>query len=136
VSKSQVKPTGSELQILAVLWRQGASTVREVHAQLDKDTGYTTVLKFMQIMTDKGLLRRERRGKSHVYRPAVAQEQTQRHLVGDLVHRAFGGSVRKLLVAALSSRRTSPQELEEIRKLIDQLESQQTATSAKKGDTP
>src|SRR4051794_19199923 len=107
-----VKPTESELQILAVLWQKGPATVREVHDQLGRQTGYTTVLKFMQIMTDKGLLVREdKRGKSHVYRPAAAAERMQKTLVGDLVRRAFGGSLKKLMVAALAQE-TTPEELQ------------------------
>jgi predicted transcriptional regulator len=123
MGNTSARPTESELRILAVLWRRGPSTVREVHSEFENGTGYTTVLKFMQIMTDKGLLRRERRGKSHVYRPAIAQEKTQKRLVGDLLHRAFGGSLQKLLVAALSAEQASPEELREIRRLIDEMES-------------
>src|SRR5215208_6603218 len=112
------KPTEAELQILGVLWRRGPSTVREIHSDLAGGTGYTTVLKLMQIMTAKGLLTREisETARAHVYRPAHSEMLTQRKIVGDLLHRAFGGSARKLLAAALSSRRASPAELEEIRK--------------------
>jgi predicted transcriptional regulator len=124
MGKDKSNPTQAELQILAVLWNNGPSTVREVFERLERGSGYTTVLKFLQIMTDKGLVLRERDGKSHVYRPAIPQEKTQRRLVGDLVNRAFGGSLAKLVVAALSSERASKQELDEIRKLIDQMESQ------------
>src|SRR4051794_2025173 len=114
------RPTEAELKILAVLWQRGRSTVREVHSQLDAGTGYTTVLKFMQIMTDKGLLVRDERGRSHIYKPAIAQERTQKHLVGELIDKAFGGSMRKLMLAALSAKRASPDELKEIAKLIDE----------------
>ena len=122
MNKLKGRPTEAELRILAVLWEHGPLTVRKVFEHLDGKTGYTTVLKLMQIMADKDLLLRDERGRSHIYIPAVPQERTQKRLVGDLVHRAFGGSLRKLLVAALSSQRTSPQDLQEIRKLIDEWE--------------
>jgi len=114
-----VRPTRAELAVLAALWRLGPSTVRQVLAELDPDTGYTTALKVMQLMTEKGLLRRDAKGRSHVYRPAAPEAQTLRHLAGDLLDRAFAGSARKLLVAALSARRASPEELDEMRQLID-----------------
>jgi BlaI family transcriptional regulator, penicillinase repressor len=124
------KPTESELQILGVLWRRGPSTVREVHSDLAGPTGYTSVLKLMQIMTDKGLLVREisDSARAHIYRPAHSETLTQRKIVGDLLHRAFGGSARKLVAAALSSRRASPAELEEIRKLLEQYKKKGDAT--------
>jgi predicted transcriptional regulator len=128
------RPTEAELAILAVLWQLGPATVRQVHEQLGRATGYTTVLKLMQIMTEKGLLVRDERSRTHVYRAAVPQERTQRKLVGDLLHRAFGGSVRKLLVAALSDQRASPQELDEIRKLIDE-HAQPRRKRSRKSDT-
>src|SRR5688500_8715510 len=112
------KPTEAELKILAVLWAQGPSTVREVHSRIGGAAGYTTTLKFMQIMTDKGLLTRDERGRSHVYRPAIAQERTQKHLVSELIDKAFGGSMRKLMLAALSAKRATPDELREIARLI------------------
>ena len=118
--QTTAKPTEAELQILAVLWEIGPSTVREVHEHLGRQTGYTSVLKFMQIMTDKGLVVREdKRGKSHVYRAAAAAERMQKTLVGDLVRRAFGGSLKKLMVAALSQE-TTPEELHEIRRMIEE----------------
>jgi predicted transcriptional regulator len=120
MSVDSPRPTEAELKILAVLWQRGPSTVREVHAQLGGATGYTTILKFMQIMTDKGLLTRVERGRSHVYKPAIAQERTQKHLVGELIDKAFGGSMRKLMLAALSAKRATPEELKEIAKLIDE----------------
>jgi predicted transcriptional regulator len=134
MARQPPKPTESELRILAVLWRHGPSTVRQVHAQFDRGTGYTTVLKFMQLMTEKGLLRREKKGKGHIYRPAVAQEQTQKHLVDELLHRAFGGSLRKLLVAALSARKSSDQDLKEIRELIDEAQSHADRMPPRKAD--
>jgi len=90
-----------------------------VHGELGGRTGYTSVLKLMQIMTDKGLLLRDERERTHVYRPAQPESQTQRKLAADLINKAFGGSARKLIVAALSSKRASAAELEEIRKLLD-----------------
>jgi BlaI family penicillinase repressor len=114
------KPTEAELQILAVLWRRGASTVRDVHEELGGRTGYTSVLKLMQIMAEKGLLARDLSARSHVYRAVHSEAATQRKIVGDLLHRGFGGSARKLLAAALSSRRASPAELDEIARLLEQ----------------
>ena len=116
------KPTESELAILAALWQLGSATVPQVHDALGGKGQYTTTLKLMQIMIDKGLLKRERAGRGHVYRPAVPQQRTQTRLVGDLMKRAFGGSVRALLLAALSSERTSPEEIAALRKLIDEAE--------------
>jgi len=114
------KPTASELQILGVLWRRGPSTVRQIHEEFGGRTGYTTILKLMQIMANKGILTRETSGRSHVYRPTHAEAHTQRRLVADLMTRAFGGSARKLIAAALSSRRATPAELEEIQRLLDE----------------
>lgn len=121
MSKTLVKPTEAELQILQALWLRGPATVREVHADLGGRTGYTSVLKLMQIMTEKGLLARDERDRTHIYRPAQPEKQTQRRLAADLMNRAFGGSARKLIAAALSSRRSTPQELDEIRRLLDEL---------------
>ncbi len=115
------KPTEAELQILGVLWRLGPSTVRQVHDDLGGRTGYTSVLKLMQIMAEKGLVARETAGRSHVYHPTQPEAQTQRRLAADLMHRAFGGSARKLIAAALSSKRASPAELDEIRRLLDDM---------------
>jgi BlaI family penicillinase repressor len=113
------RPTRAELAVLAALWRLGPSTVRAVLAELEPGTGYTTALKIMQLMLAKGLLRREVAGRSHVYRAAVPEAQTLRQIAGDLLDRAFAGSSRKLLVAALSARRASAEELDEMRQLID-----------------
>jgi len=115
------RPTDAELAILHVLWDRGPSTVRQVFEAIAdaRETGYTTTLKLMQIMAEKGLLLRDERERTHVYRPAHPESQTQRKLAADLINRAFGGSARKLIVAALSSKRASAAELEEIRKLID-----------------
>jgi predicted transcriptional regulator len=123
------RPTDAELAILRLMWARGPSTVREVFDELNRErpagstpgpVGYTTVLKAMQIMTDKGLLARDARRRTHVYRPAESGDQTRRKLVGDLLDRAFGGSARALIQQALSARKTSPAELAEIRKLIDE----------------
>jgi predicted transcriptional regulator len=118
------RPTDAELGILRVLWARGPSTVREVHAGLAEGGGaggYTTTLKLMQIMADKGLLARDESQRAHVYTPRVPQERTQRQLVGELMERAFGGSPVRLAMQALSSKRTSPEELAELRRLLDSL---------------
>jgi BlaI family penicillinase repressor len=112
-------PTGAELDILAVLWRLGQATVREVHAELQKDSGYTTTLKQMQLMVDKGLVTRSERFRSHIYEAAVPKEQTQSEIAGDLLKRAFDGSARNLVMGALSAQPASQEELAEIRKIID-----------------
>ena len=115
-------PTGAELDILAVLWRLGAATVREVHEALGKDSGYTTTLKQMQLMTEKGLLQRSERFRSHVYQAALPKEHTQRQIAADLLRRAFAGSAASLVMGALAAQPATPEELSEIRHLIDQLE--------------
>src|SRR5271166_1576001 len=112
-------PTGAELDILAVLWRLGTATVREVHDELGKDNGYTTTLKQMQLMTEKRLLTRGERFGSHVYEASVAKEQTQQQIAGDLLKRAFGGSARSLVMGALAAQPASREELDEIRGLLD-----------------
>jgi BlaI family penicillinase repressor len=118
------KPTDTELAILRVLWRLGPATVRAVHAELNRaqETGYTTVLKMLQIMTEKGLVRRDESERSHVYEPALSEQHVQRQLVGHLLERAFGGSAQKLVLQALAAKKSSPQELAEIRRLLDKLE--------------
>ncbi len=120
------KPTSAELAILQVLWDRGPSTVRDVHGVLndDKPTGYTTVLKLMQIMLEKGLLERDDSRRQHVYTPSVAADRTQRQLIGDLIDRAFSGSAQKLVMQALSAKRISREELDEIRALLDDIERQ------------
>ncbi|SEL27466.1 Predicted transcriptional regulator [Stigmatella aurantiaca] len=120
------RPTDAELAILRVLWERGASTVRDVHASLPDEPGYTTVLKLMQIMTEKGLVVRDESQRAHVYSARVAQQKTQRQLVADLVDRAFGGSPAQLAMQALSSKKTSPEELAELRRLLDSLEQEDT----------
>ncbi len=121
MSKQTPRPTDAELAILRVLWERGASTVRQVHEVLlrERPTAYTTALKLLQIMTEKGLVRRDETDRTHVYHARLSQEQTQRQLVRDLVDRAFGGSASKLVMQALAAKRTSTEELTEIRRLID-----------------
>ena len=116
------RPTDAELEILRVLWERGPSTVRQVHEALAeaRDTGYTTTLKLMQIMADKGLVTRDESARTHVYTARVSQEGTQRQLLNDLVERAFGGSAAELVLRALSTHTASDEELREIRKLIDE----------------
>jgi len=115
-------PTDAELDILAVLWRLGPSTVREVHEALGKDSGYTTTLKQMQMMTEKGLVTRSERFRSHVYEAAAPKEQTQKQIAGDLLKRAFDGSAKSLLLGALTAQRATEEELAEIRRMLDQYE--------------
>lgn len=114
------RPTQAELEILGALWELGPSSVRGVqqHLAQTRPTGYTTVLKLLQIMAGKGLVVRDESEKSHVYRAAVAREQTQRQLVNDLLERAFGGSASQLIMQAIAARRTSPEEMREIRRLL------------------
>src|SRR5437879_2471482 len=118
------KPTDAELAVLRVLWQRGPSTVREVWEQLSaaQRMGYTTVLKTLQIMLGKGLVERDEADRSHVYRPAIGQEQTQRQLVGHLLERVFAGSARKLVMQALAVKKASREELAEIRRLLDEME--------------
>lgn len=118
------KPTQAELSILRVLWTQGPCTVREVHSTLNlaRVTGYTTVLKLMQIMADKGLARRDERERTHVYAAALGRVQVQRQLLADLVERAFDGSATTLVMQALSSRRASADEITRIRQMLDEIE--------------
>lgn len=115
------KPTAAELEILTVLWSRGPSTVRDVHEVIAgrKPTQYTTVLKQLQVMADKGLVRRDEQQRSHVYEPARPREWTQRQLAGDLLNRAFEGSAKGLLLGVLSARRASKKELVELRRLLD-----------------
>jgi predicted transcriptional regulator len=118
------RPTDSELAILRVLWRTGPATVRAVHDELSRtqETGYTTVLKMLQIMTEKGLVKRDESERSHVYQPACPESEVQRQMVGHLLDRAFGGSAQKLVLQALSAKKASPAEFAEIRKLLDDME--------------
>lgn len=115
-------PTPAEVDILAVLWRLGPATVREVHEELAKDCGYSTTLKQMQLMTGKGLLVRTERFGSHVYEPAVPRAQLQKRIAGDLLKRVFGGSARQLIQGALGAQPASAEELADIRKMLDELD--------------
>jgi len=115
-------PTDAEIAILAVLWRQGASTVREVHEALGKGSGYTTTLKLMQLMFEKGLVVRNERYRSHLYEARAPKEQTQRQIAGDLLKRAFDGSAKSLVLGALAAQPASGKDLVEIRSLLDELE--------------
>ena len=118
------RPTDGELSILRVLWTAGPATVRDIHAKLQGDgraVGYTTVLKLLQIMTDKGLVRRDETDRSHVYRAAASEDHTQKQIVRDLLDRAFGGSARKLILHALSTKKATRAELDEIRRLLDHM---------------
>ncbi len=122
--KPTPRPTDAELAILRVLWERGPSTVREVHDALSRthDSGYTTILKLLQIMTDKGLVVRDESQRAHVYSSRLGEQKTQRQLLGDLIDRAFGGSPAKLVMQALSASKASAEELSAIRQLIDQME--------------
>ena len=117
------RPTDGELAILRVLWTDGPGTVRDIHGKLqgDRAVGYTTVLKLLQIMTEKGLVRRDESDRTHVYRAAASEDHTQKQLVRDLLDRAFGGSAQKLILQALSTRKASREELDQIRTLLDDL---------------
>ena len=119
----QLKPTESELEILQILWKHKEVTVRDVHEQLAsiKDVGYTTTLKLMQIMYEKGLVHRDDSAKTHIYKAAVNQEKTQRHLVSKMVDGLFGGSPTQLVIQALGTHSTSKEELDKIQQLIDHL---------------
>ena len=116
------RPTDAELEILTVLWSRGPSTVRQVHEAIcrRKPAQYSTVLKFMQIMADKGLVRRNEEQRAHIYEPARPREWTQRQLADDLLQRAFNGSAKSLMMGALSARKASKKELAELRKLLDE----------------
>ena len=118
------RPTPGELEILRVLWDRGPSTVREVHEGLDREraTGYTTVLKLLQIMAEKGIVTRDETERAHVYAARVPEADTQRQLVGDLLDRAFGGSALKLVLHALAARKASPAEIARIRRMLDEME--------------
>ncbi len=115
-------PTDSELGILTVLWQHGPATVREVHNALAKDTGYTSTLKQMQVMNEKGLLRRSERSRSHVYEAAVTREEAQARFAGELMQRVFEGSARNLVLGALTAERASSEDLDEMRRMLDEFE--------------
>jgi predicted transcriptional regulator len=115
-------PTAAEADILAVLWRLGPATVREVHEALEKDCGYNTTLTQMRLMTDKGLLVRSERFRSHVYEAAAPQNQMQTRIAGDLLQRIFAGSSKGLILSALGARTTTSEERAEIRRMLDELD--------------
>ncbi len=116
------RPTDAELAILRVLWNLGPSTVREVHETLGRDTAYTTVLKTLQIMMDKRLVKRDEKERTHIYAAAEDEKITQRRIVKNLLEKAFGGSAGRLALQALSAKRATPEEMRQIRKLLDQHE--------------
>ena len=118
-----IKPTESELEILQVLWKKDLATVREVHEELSamKDAGYTTTLKLMQIMHEKGLVKRDDSMRTHVYQAAVSKERTQKHLLGKMIDSLFGGSPTQLVIQALGEHKATPEELEKIQQMIDDM---------------
>lgn len=115
-------PSDAEFQILTVLWRSGPSTVREVHEALAKETGYTSTLKQMQLMHEKGMLQRSERFRSHLYEPAISKEDAQALFAGELMNRVFEGSARSLVLGALTAQHASAKDLEEIRRMLDEYE--------------
>jgi predicted transcriptional regulator len=128
MSAKYVKPTESELEILQILWKNGTATVRDVHEELAqlKEVGYTTTLKLMQIMHEKGLVKRDESMRTHVYQAAVNKEKTQKHLLTKMIDSLFGGSSTQLVLQALGSgeQKVSAEELEEIQKMIENLKNQ------------
>ncbi|WP_205510915.1 BlaI/MecI/CopY family transcriptional regulator [Longitalea arenae] len=121
-----IKPTESELEILQILWKKGNASVREVHEELlqTKEAGYTTTLKLMQIMHEKGLVKRDDSIKTHIYQAAVSKEKTQKHLLNKMIDTLFGGSPGELVMQALGNHKASAEELEEIQKVLDNLKKQ------------
>lgn len=126
-SKAPLTPTPAELEILQVLWQHGPSTVRFINDRLNerKPVGYTTTLKIMQLMTAKGLLARDDAARSHVFRPLLRQQEIQSSLVDNLLRTAFGGSAARLVLQALGNHKASPQEIREIRRLLQQMEKEE-----------
>jgi BlaI family penicillinase repressor len=120
-----IKPTESELEILQVLWKKGLATVRDVHEELSatKDAGYTTTLKLMQIMHEKGLVKRDDSMRTHVYQSAVSKEKTQKHLLGKMIDSLFGGSPTQLVIQALGEHKATVEEIEKIQEMLDALKS-------------
>jgi predicted transcriptional regulator len=123
MSNKAIKPTESELEILQVLWQRGQATVREVHEELSKsrDIGYTTALKLLQIMFEKGLVTRDDSSKTHIYQAAVSKEKTQKQMVGKMISTLFSGSPSELVMQALGNHKASSEELDEIQRLLDNL---------------
>ncbi len=126
VTTKYIKPTESELEILRILWERNTASVREVHEELSKtkEAGYTTTLKLMQIMHEKGLVGRDDSVKTHIYHPVVSRERTQKHLIGKMITNLFGGSSTELVLHALGNHKASPEELEEIQQLLNNLKKQ------------
>ena len=126
MSLKQIKPTEGELEILQVLWDKGSATVRDVHEHIAqyKDSGYTTTLKLMQIMFEKGLVKRDDSSKTHVYRANISKEKTQQQMLGKMVDALFGGSASQLVMQALGTSQPSKEELEEIQQLLNNLKKQ------------
>jgi BlaI family transcriptional regulator, penicillinase repressor len=124
--QKKYQPTESELEILQVLWEKGTATVREVHEVLDKqkDVGYTTTLKTMQIMHEKGLLERDTTNRTHIYAPSVSQETTQEHFLNKMIDGLYKGSAGRLVIGALGQQKISPDELQEIKEFLKQFEKQ------------
>ena len=123
----QVKPTESELEILGILWERGASTVREVHEILEqsKEAGYTTTLKLMQIMHEKGILTRDASAKTHIYEASVSRESTQQQLLNKMIDTVYNGSATQLVMQALGHHRSSQEELDQIRQYLNEMEKKQ-----------
>ncbi len=121
-----IKPTESELEILQILWQKGLATVREVHETMaeSKDVGYTTTLKLMQIMHEKGLVKRDDSMRTHVYQAAVNKEKTQKHLLGKMINTLFGGSPTQLVIQALGEHKATPEEIERIQALLNDMKKQ------------
>ena len=121
-----IKPTESELEILQILWKKVTASVREVHEELleTKEAGYTTTLKLMQIMHEKGLVKRDDSNKTHIYQAAVSKEKTQKHLLNKMINSLFGGSPSELVMQALGNHKASAEELDEIQKMLDNLKKQ------------
>jgi predicted transcriptional regulator len=128
MNKNLPKPTDAEMEILQVLWKSGPSTVRQVNDELRKikDVGYTTTLKIMQIMFEKGILERVQEGRPHIYSSVITESEVQEKILDRLLETTFGGSAKKLVMRVLGQNRSSKEELEEIKRLIDKLESEQS----------
>ncbi len=126
MTAKQIKPTESELEILRILWDKGNATVREVHEVLSehKESGYTTTLKLLQIMHEKGIVKRDDSSKTHIYRANISRENTQQQLVGKMIHSLFGGSSTRLVMQALGNQAPNQEELEQIQQLLDSLKKQ------------
>lgn len=140
MKRKNSRPTPSELEILSILWERGSATVKEVHEILSaaKPTAYTTVLKFLQIMTDKGLVEPDKTSKAHVYRAVIEQQDAGRTLLGELVRKVFGGSSMRLVQQVLESETTTPEDLHQIRRMIERAQQQAALpinqTAAEKGE--